>query len=514
MYVNIRSPNNIFVACWLLVLGIVFFTPRSVCAFTSNSVIPGDSDWKVPNYNIPLNKEDYEYYPYSIQPEFSDKEQWWYSDYNKVPSVTHYEGVQFSVSDEYLDSLPANLKLNDGRYCVPIVLSGKLGFQVYPNAVVKNVFINKGDKISLAVMGTYPGKYFEICQLVNSQLQTNDNTYYQSIDGIYLPKSADVEGFEPQYDVNDLKSYPIDTINVVSPVSESNIKTNGRFVDVAIKGKVGIDCTDDIAVTKEDLGKLIRNNFRYSFKSDKESFDNLSYFGPVVENVNGSVPSNDDIVDILQVLGSDYPIVKGESIKLKPLNDNWTIGVSGNVKDWTSKKYYNFVINTALYVGENDGEYYYKLYFKIPVGFGMNITYKTITVDYKLSRGSYVDDDFDGIDDNTNEIIPSEEIEIINPSTSTPVLPSDDGLDDGLQVVNVLKDIYRDFCNGVNGAANILKSFFSVVNSTVQSVVNYSEEMVISFSNIFGFMPSPVPQLITMSLAIMIFVSVLGFIKK
>lgn len=119
MYVNnIRSPNNIFVACWLLVLGIVFFTPRSVCAFTSNSVIPGDSDWKVPNYNVQLNKEAYEYYPYSIHPEFSEKDEWWYSDYNKVPSVTHYEGVQFSVSDEYLDSLPSELKLRDRKSVV------------------------------------------------------------------------------------------------------------------------------------------------------------------------------------------------------------------------------------------------------------------------------------------------------------------------------------------------------------------------------------------------------------
>lgn len=513
MYVNnIRSPNY-FIVCWLLVLGIVFFTPRSVCASVANSVIPGDDDWRIPNYGIQLNKEDYEYYPYSICPEFSKKNEWWYSDYNKVPSVTHYEGVQFSVSDEYLDSLPSKLKLSDGRYCVPIVLSGRLGAQVYPNAVVKNVYISKGDKISLAVMGTYPGEYFEVCQLVNGQYVNNDNTYYYSIDGIYLPKSADVEGFEPQYDISDLKSYPIDSVNVTFPVAGSNIKTNGRFVNVAIKGKIGIDCTDDIAVTKEDLGKLIRNNFRYSFKSDKENFENVSYLGPVIETSRGESPG-DDILDILQVLGNDYPIVKGEQIKIAPLNDNFTIGVSGNAKDWTNKKYYNFVINTALYVGENDGEYDYKLRFKVPVGFGMNITYKTITVNYSLSRGSYVDDDFDGIDDNTNEIIPGEEIEIINPSTSTPSLPSDDGLDDGLQVVNILKDIYKDFCHGVNGSVNILKSFFSVVNSTVKSVCDYSQQMVISFSNIFGFMPSPIPQLITMSLAIMIFVSVLGFIKK
>jgi len=521
MYVNnIRSPNNIFVACWLLVLGIVFFTPRSVCAFTSNSVIPGDSDWKVPNYNVQLNKEAYEYYPYSIHPEFSEKDEWWYSDYNKVPSVTHYEGVQFSVSDEYLDSLPSELKLSDGRYCVPIVLSGRLGAQVYPNAVVKNVFINKGDKISLAVMGTYPGKYFEVCQLVNGQYVNNDNTYYYSVDGIYLPKSANVEGFEPQYDVNDLKSYPVNSINIISPSKGSNIKTNNGYFDVVIKGKIGIDFSKSLLgntlfpMTPELIGNYIRRDFRYSVDGDVEDENNLSYLG--VGNKNFS----NYIIEYLNQFYQDInPFVDKD--KIGDINTIWTIGVTGNMNDWSKKHYYNFIINTRLWCGYLNNDLNYKFSFIVPVAFSGNLTdvnpseYKTIFIDnYSLKRGFYSDDDFDGIDDESNEIIPPDEIEIIHPSTSTPSLPSDDGLDDGLQVVNILKDIYKDFCHAVNGSVNILKSFFSVVNSTVKSVCDYSQQMVISFSNIFGFMPSPIPQLITMSLAIMIFVSVLGFIKK
>ena len=497
--IYVRAPNY-FIARWLLVFLLIFLIPFvdvSASEYGNYNSIPNSDNgasklsefysrmgsYLSDEYNLFLIKKDYgkiwdgnEYIRYICY--VTKKSVEFFGDNNK-----------YSLSTGTSDNIFFDLEycVNNNTYTVLNPVSNSYSnFQFYD------------DSFSLS---------FNDYQILYANLPLGfvDSTSNQVFSD-FLPVQ--------NYDISDLNSYPINSINVTSPVSESNIKTNGRFVSVAIKGKIGIDCTDDIAVTKEDLGKLIRNNFRYSFKSDKESFDNLSYFGPVVEDVNGSVPSNDDIVDILQILGSDYPIVKGESIKLKPLNDNWTIGVSGNVKDWTNKKYYNFIINTALYVGENDGDYTYKLNFKVPVGFGMNITYKTITVDYKLSRGSYVDDDFNGIDDNTNEIIPAEEIEIINPSTSTPFLPSDDGLDDGLQVVSILKDIYKDFCNGVNGAANILKSFFSVVNSTVQSVVNYSEEMVISFSNIFGFMPSPVPQLITMSLAIMIFVSVLGFIKK
>lgn len=506
MYVNnIRSPNNIFIH-WLLLFGLIFSTVLFVSVSVKADVIM---------------KGNKNFSSYAFHENYNDKQN--IHKLNVLLENAKNEGYNILIcsGDSYNSSYTKNLK----PYWI-LISSEALnydGVNFYTNDSATCKYFN----CTLVVSDT--DEYSNVNNFSDSNFQFKTNfsskinkQYYPSVlyynfpSGLNIINNADTSFFPEsliEYDKNDLKSYPIDTINVTSPVSESNIKTNGRFVNVAIKGKIGIDCTDDIAVTKEDLGKLIRNNFRYSFKSDKENFENVSYLGPVIETSRGESPG-DDILDILQVLGNDYPIVKGEQIKIAPLNDNFIIGVSGNAKDWTSKKYYNFIINTALYVGENDGEYNYKLYFKVPVGFGMNITYKTITVNYSLSRGSYTDDDFDGIDDNTNEIIPGEEIEIINPSTSTPSLPSDDGLDDGLQVVNILKDIYKDFCHGVNGSVNILKSFFSVVNSTVKSVCDYSQQMVISFSNIFGFMPSPIPQLITMSLAIMIFVSVLGFIKK
>lgn len=498
---NIRSPNNIFVACWFLVLGIIFLLPFDVSA-DCGSYYPSEDVAK-----LDLEDSDVSYY-WNLYLETCRK--WSSEDNSFIVLRSDVDKNEYNQVYYFLIKWRGNLSFQNFDFRYSSSSSNNVAF--YFSDLNKDKFrINRYSNFYNGDSSNF-GCTFYSCGLSSVNINNVKIIYCN------IRESDTLNGYPDElpkenYDINDLKSYPVDSINVTSPVTGSNIKTNGRFVNVAIKGKIGIDCTDDIAVTKEDLGKLIRNNFRYSFNSDNESFNNVSYLGPVIETSRGQSP-DDDILDILQVLGNEFPIVKGEQIKIAPLNDNWIIGVSGNTKDWSSKKYYNFVINTALYVGENDGDYNYKLNFKVPVGFGMNITYKTITVDYKLSRGSYVDDDFNGIDDNTNEIIPAEEIEIINPSTSTPVLPSDDGLDDGLQVVSILKDIYKDFCNGVNGAANILKSFFSVVNSTVQSVVNYSEEMVISFSNIFSFMPSPVPQLITMSLAIMIFVSVLGFIKK
>lgn len=511
MYVNnIRSPNNIFIRWFLfgLILNILFLQSVEASAVETNVILPASYSVEgitLDKLNDKINEIDsdsnYNYFivKYSALLKGYKYPSWTYVVYYTKDSIfiddTGYSSNEYFSFYECVDCDQStgecySLFSGDGK-SGNIKVNSDTDFLNTSFASAEKSVFNSGDTLA---------KFSR--QLVGYKINN------------YVENSINISKFSTaEYDINDLKKYPLNTINVTSPITGSDVKTNGRFVNVAIKGKIGIDCTDDIAVTKEDLGKLIRNNFRYSFKSDKENFENVSYLGPVIETSRGESPG-DDILDILQVLGNDYPIVKGEQIKIAPLNYNFTIGVSGNAKDWTSKKYYNFVINTALYVGENDGEYDYKLYFKVPVGFGMNITYKTIIVNYSLSRGSYVDDDFDGIDDNTNEIIPSEEIEIINPSTSTPSLPSDDGLDDGLQVVNILKDIYKDFCHGVNGSVNILKSFFSVISSTVKSVCDYSQQMVISFSNIFGFMPSPIPQLITMSLAIMIFVSVLGFIKK
>ena len=513
MYVNnIRSPNNIFIR-WLLLFGLIFSTVLFISVSVKADVIMKG------NKNFPS---------YAFHESYNDKQN--IHKLNALLEKAKNEGYNILIcsGDSYNSSYYKNLK----PYWI-LISSEALNYDGV-NFYTNDSSTCKYFHCTLVVSDT--DEYSNVNNLSDSNFQFKTNfsskinkqyyptvLYYNFPSGLNVVNNADTSFFPEfliEYDKNDLKSYPIDTINITSPTLGSNIKTNNGYFDVVIKGKIGIDFSKSLLgntlfpMTPEWIGNYIRRDFRYSVDGDVEDENNLSYLG--VGNKNFS----NYIIEYLNQFYQDInPFVDKD--KIGDINTIWTIGVTGNMNDWSKKHYYNFIINTRLWCGYLNNDLNYKFSFVVPVAFSGNLTdvnpseYKTIVIDnYSLKRGFYSDDDFDGIDDESNEIIPPDEIEIIHPSTSTPSLPSDDGLDDGLQVVNILKDIYKDFCHGVNGSVNILKSFFSVVNSTVKSVCDYSQQMVISFSNIFGFMPSPIPQLITMSLAIMIFVSVLGFIKK
>ncbi len=60
---------------------------------------------------------------------------------------------------------------------------------------------------------------------------------------------------------------------------------------------------------------------------------------------------------------------------------------------------------------------------------------------------------------------------------------------------------------------NSILSFFNIVKDFIVSFGSFATEMSTAFTGLFGFLPSPIPQLINLSIVIMITVTVISFVR-
>lgn len=320
---------------------------------------------------------------------------------------------------------------------------------------------------------------------------------------------------EVDYDFNDLNTYPPDTINVVSPVDK--IKTNSKYYTFSFKGKIKLGENDiEENVTPQIISKFIRNKFRYDFKSDKENLTGLSCLGAF--KIDKEYSFTDEVM--LQNFIDGKITFHNEKYDVTDFVDDFVCGVSGNYKEWNSKGYYNFIVNTSVYIGDSPGTNEYKFYFTVPYKFNGIFSYKTITVNYSLSRGLYVDENFDGLDDETTEVIPDSEIDIIYPdgffypsfSTST---PSNNTFNDGDVIQNNNNNIVLNNSSDVskkeqNGILNMLDDGFRTTTGRFKSLNESFSGFKNTMSGIFSFFPSDVQNILFLSVILMSIFFILG----
>lgn len=461
---NIRSPNNIFV-CWFFIFGLVF-VPKNVFAYP----IGNTNTSYIDNVISSCKERGYSYVVYELKTKVGDDKEMdsVHCAYSSSP-VAYVDGVGFTGT--FVS------KYEGWHYRLNCISSSESGL---PNTVYEISFD--------------PSFY-------NSSPTT---CYSFTLLDVYIvdyAEGSDVYG-SLDYDKNDLKSYPLDTVCVTSP--EGNIKTNSNYYTFTFKGKIKLEDGDiEESVTPQIISKFIRNKFRYDFKSDKENLTGLSCLGAF------KIDKEDSFTDevMLRNLIDGKITFHNEKYDVIDYVDDFSCGVGGDFKSWNSKGYYNFVVNTSIYVGDSPGANEYKFYFTVPYKFKGIFSYKTITVNYSLERGIYSDDDFDGIDDTSLEVIPDSEIEIIHPgfvypSTSTPNNTFNDG--DVIQnnnnnvLINNGSSVSEAERNGIlNMLDNCLRTTTGRLKSLGTSLVGFKDSM----TGLFSFLPQDIVNLFYLGLS-------------
>lgn len=177
-------------------------------------------------------------------------------------------------------------------------------------------------------------------------------------------------------------------------------------------------------------------------------------------------------------------------------DDNVTI--LSNISDIKNNKYYTFQVKgTAVINGMNEGGTH-KMTFGCNVAndinaFGIGNKLEWVSCDDNTTFIYYVDENNDGIDDNTGETIPP----MTQPSGSQTnnTNPDSSSNDNDSGIINSLKGLLNKATDTVNGMKDLINGFSSAVGS------------------MFAFLPSPIGEFIVVGIVIMIIVSVIGFIR-
>lgn len=488
--VNIRSPGNIF-----LFFGLIFSTFLFVSVSVKADVImKGDKNF--PSYSFHESYNGMEnIHKLNVLLENAKKE-----GYNiLICSGASYNSSYYKnlkpywilISSEALNYDGVNFYTNDSSTCkyfhCTLVVSDT---DEYSNV---NNFSNSNFEFETNFSSKISKQYYPTV------------LYYNFPSGLNVVNNADTNFFPEslvEYDKNDLNSYPYDTINVTSPVD--NIKTNNKYYPFVFRGKIKLDDNNiEESVTPQIISKFIRKKFKYDFSNSDESYTSLSSLG--VFEIDKGDSSYNDFILIDKILDGKITF-HNESYPVDCVDD-FVCGVSGNYSSWNSKGYYNFIINTSIYVGDNISTNNYKFYFTVPYKFNGIFSYKTIEVDYQLDKNLYIDDNLDGVDDSTGEIIPS------TATVSTVDPPVDDGIDDGWEVVQNQNSIFSSFINEINSLSYSFRSFVTTTSTTIKVTVESTGDLLKDVKKWFDFFPSPVPQMIVGGLSLMIFVSIVGFIR-
>lgn len=500
---NIRSPNY-FIVRWFFIFGLVF-TAFFISYFNVSASVVMEGYKNFPSYSFPEKYNDKEnIHKLNVLLENAKKE-----EYNILVcsgdsyNSSYYKNLKpywILISNEPLNYDGINFYNNNSSTCeyfsCTLVVSDT---DKYSNV---NNFSNPNFEFSTNSSSNISKQYYPTV------------VYYNLPGGLNVLNGADTSFFPErliEYDKNDLNTYPFDTICVTSP---SEIKTNSNYYTFTFKGKIKLEDVDiEESVTPQIISKFIRNKFRYDFKSDKENLTGLSCLGAF------KIDKEDSFTDevLLQNLIDGKITFHNKKYDVTNFVDDFICGVSGDYKSWNSKGYYNFVVNTSIYVSDFPGANEYKFYFTVPYKFKGIFSYKTITVNYSLERGVYSDDNFDCIDDETLEVIPPEEVEIIHPdyvfpSTSTPSGSNNfDG--DVVQnnnnniLINNGSDVSESERNGIlNMLDNGLRTTTGRLKSLGTSLVGFKDSM----TGLFSFLPQDVVNLFYLGISLSVVFFILG----
>ena len=171
-----------------------------------------------------------------------------------------------------------------------------------------------------------------------------------------------------------------------------------------------------------------------------------------------------------------------------------TVELYGKPYDWNNNKFITFKVKGTFQLNTWDISSATKS-GDFTIGFNLqndyratrfsSSTYTWLSASNKVNLTYSVDVDGDNIDDVTGEIVPP-----------VPILDNDgDGVAD-------------DVADGSG-----VTDFFGTFTESIKSIPSFTSEIANAYNGILGFLPQPIPLLITGALFTMIFVTVISFIR-
>lgn len=193
------------------------------------------------------------------------------------------------------------------------------------------------------------------------------------------------------------------------------------------------------------------------------------------------------------------------------LNDNDPkLVIFGTKSDWIDNEYLTFEYTFKLYL-KDKGDYNFNSFIiNVPTwwehtffGIGTDKFKDFKADDVKFSINAYKDLNGDGVDDETGEVIP--------PQTDLDVD------DDDWDHMTFLEKAEYLITSIPSFLGNIFDSLINTIANTVQlvnSVVAQGGTIAGLVTNLFDFFPAPIPQMITVTIGVMIFITFLSWVKK
>lgn len=459
--------NNIFIH-WFLVFGLIFLIPKNVYAFADGSFVPPAS----------VDVSQLTYYEYDLSYFVGDKNIWSPDNPIKI-------GKTFKFPDSFFG--------NSTSKSVRIYIKGVSGAQIYSSDGGFDFTVKKGCNYSFGVASYYPGGGPYSNKDVNSFVllengvvlgQTNFvNSYYQYFSGFYVACDK-LEGLEttPDIDKNDVNTYPVGHLEIINPSGALNINYSNKYnaypVDVKVKGKIPfqIKFSQESEISADKVKSILQ----------KEIYNTMDF----------------------TMVGSNNTYTRSDKTFL---NDNDPkLVLFGTKSDWIDNEYLTFEYTFKLYL-KDKGDYNFNSFtINVPTwwehtffGIGTDKFKDFKADDVKFSINAYKDLNGDGIDDETGEVIP--------PQTDLDVDNDDWEHMTFLEKAEYLITSIPSFLG------NIFDSLINTIANTVQlvnSVVAQGGTIAGLVTNLFNFFPAPIPQMITVTIGVMIFITFLSWVKK
>lgn len=252
-------------------------------------------------------------------------------------------------------------------------------------------------------------------------------------------------------DVDNPQNWTVTQVVIKKPGDK--VQMDGRkstFLDVVINGKVFVD--------------------------DVSSFSTIS-------SLKGAISGSAMLwIDDDKVL--DFPTV----------DDN--VKILSSVSDIKKNGYYTFQLSASATINQHNEGGSHKITFGCNVvdklsALGIANSLKWLSCSDHTEFLYYVDENNDGIDDNTGVIIPPTDSTSQSPTEN---IPSDGGSSsDG--ILSSVSGLLNKATNTINGMKDLINGFSSAIGS------------------LFAFLPSPIGEFIVIGIVIMIMVAIIGFIR-
>lgn len=458
MNVSIRSPNNIFIR-WIFVFGIVFsgffVNSFNVFANESESLVVGPHNAE--SINSFLKTVD------KTKTNYIVKRYLYYDDGNLVNDTLR---LAYTNDPVFLDNnklCTTRLTVNDNYYW-------------YTASTKYNEWLGSNTS------GLEDVKFLAVAE---SNSPTYGNKVVVSIvDYNIISYAENSNKFEPPTELNkdDVNTYPVGHLEIINPSGALSINYSDKYnaypVDVKIRGKIPfqIKFGQESEISADKVKSILQ----------KEIYNTMDF----------------------TMIGSNNTYTRSDKTFL---NDNDPkLVIFGTKSDWIDNEYLTFEYTFKLYL-KDKGDYNFNSFIiNVPTWwehtfFGIGIDkFKDFKADdVKFSINAYKDLNGDGVDDETGEVIP--------PQTDLDVD------DDDWDHMTFLEKAEYLITSIPSFLGNIFDSLINTIANTVQlvnSVVAQGGTIAGLVTNLFDFFPAPIPQMITVTIGVMIFITFLSWVKK